>query len=73
MERLPNGLYSPEFRAEAVKLVEQTGMSIDRAATQLSIPKSRLSNWVRAKKKGKRPANPPCFSGWGIWQPAMRQ
>ncbi len=52
MERLPNGLYSPEFRAEAVKLVEQTGMSIDRAATQLSIPKSRLSNWVRAKKKG---------------------
>jgi len=21
----------------------------------------------------KRPANPPCFSGWGIWQPAMRQ
>lgn len=32
MERLPKGLYSPEFRAEAAKLVEQTGMSIDRAA-----------------------------------------
>ena len=26
MERLPKGLYSPEFRVEAVKLVEQTGM-----------------------------------------------
>ena len=52
MERLPKGLYSPEFRAEAVKLVEQTGMSIDRAAKQLSIPKSSLSNWVRAAKKG---------------------
>ena len=30
MERLPKGLYSPEFQAEAVKLVEQKGMSIDR-------------------------------------------
>lgn len=52
MERLPKGLYSPEFRAEAVKLVEQTGKSIDRAAKQLSIPKSSLSKWVRAAKKG---------------------
>ena len=52
MERLPKGLYSAEFRAEAVKLVEQTGMFIDRAAKQLSIPKSSLSNWVRAAKNG---------------------
>ena len=52
MERLPKGLYSPEFRVEAVKLVEQTGMSIERAAKQLLIPKSSLSNWVRAAKKG---------------------
>ena len=52
MKRMPKGLYSPEFRAEAVKLAEQTGMSIDRAAKQLSIPKSSLSNWVRAAKKG---------------------
>ena len=52
MERLPKGVYSSEFRAEAVKLVEQTGMSIDRAAKQLLIPKSSLSSWVRAAKKG---------------------
>lgn len=51
MERLPKGLYSPEFRAQAVKLVEQTGMSIDPAAKQLLIPKSSLGNWVRAAKK----------------------
>ena len=24
-------------------------------------------------EEGKPPANPPCFSGRGIWQPAMRQ
>ncbi len=52
MERTPRGLYSPEFRAEAVKLIEQTGLSVDRAAKQLSIPKSSLGNWVRAAKKG---------------------
>ena len=40
MERTPKGLYSPEFRAEAVKLIEKTGLSVDRAAKQLSIPKS---------------------------------
>ena len=53
MERIPKGLYSPEFRAEAVKLVEQTGLSVDQAAKQLSIPKSSLGNWVRMARKGK--------------------
>jgi len=53
MERMPKGLYTPEFRAEAVKMVESTGMSVGRAAKQLSIPKSSLDNWVRAAREGK--------------------
>jgi transposase len=53
MERTPKGIYTPEFRAEAVKLVETTGMSVARAAKQLSLPKSSLDNWVRASRKGK--------------------
>lgn len=53
MERTPKGIYTPEFRAEAVKLVEATGMSIARAAKQLSMPKSSLDNWVRAAREGK--------------------
>lgn len=53
MERIPKGIYTPEFRAEAVKLVEATGMSVGRAAKQLSIPKSSLDNWVRAAREGK--------------------
>ncbi len=53
MERTPKGLYTPEFRAEAVKLVEVTGMSVARAAKQLSMPKSNLDNWVRAAREGK--------------------
>jgi transposase len=53
MERIPKGIYTPEFRAEAVKLVESTGMSIARAAKQLSMPKSSLDNWVRTAREGK--------------------
>jgi transposase len=53
MERIPKGIYTPEFRAEAVKLVETTGLSVARAAKQLSMPKSSLDNWVRASREGK--------------------
>jgi transposase len=52
MERIPKGVYTPEFRSEAVKLVEATGMTASRAARQLSMPKSSLSNWIRASRKG---------------------
>ena len=48
MERTPKGIYTPEFRAEAVKLVETTRMSVARAAKQLSMPKSSLDNWGRS-------------------------
>ena len=48
MERLPKGIYTQEFRAEAVKLVE----AVDAAAKRLSVPKSSLGNWVRASRTG---------------------
>lgn len=53
MERIPKGIYTPEFRVEAVELVQTTGMSVAKAARQLSMPKSSLDNWVRAAKAGK--------------------
>jgi transposase len=37
MERTPKGIYTPEFRAEAVKLVETTGMSINQVARATGI------------------------------------
>ena len=43
MERIPRGLYTPEFRLEAVKLVEETGMSIVQAAKQLSVPQEQFA------------------------------
>lgn len=53
MARIPKGIYTPEFRAEAVKLVEAEGLSVDQAAKRLSVPKSSLGNWVRAARAGK--------------------
>ena len=52
MERTPRGIYTAEFRAEAIKLVETAGVPVARAAKQLSIPKSSLANWLRASRKG---------------------
>ena len=53
MERTPKRIYTPEFPAEAVKFVEATGMSVGKAAKQVSMPKSSRDNWVRAAREGK--------------------
>ncbi len=53
MKRIPQGRYTKEFRAEAVKLVTEQGLSIPEAARRLDIPKSTISNWVKASKAGK--------------------
>jgi transposase len=52
MVRIPKAVYTPEFRAEAVKLVENEGLSVGLAAKRLSIPKGTLANWVRGSVAG---------------------
>ena len=50
--------YTPEFRAEAVKLVTEQGLSQETAAQRLAIPKGTLANWVAAAKASTRPSTP---------------
>jgi transposase len=50
--------YTPEFRAEAVKLVSEQGLSQETAAKRLAIPKGTLANWVAASKASTRPSAP---------------
>jgi len=45
MERIPNAADTPEFRAEAVKLVEAVGLTAGQAAKRLSMPKARLQTY----------------------------
>jgi transposase len=50
--------YTPEFEAEAVKLVLEQGLTRLEAAKRLSIPKGTLRNWVANAKGGSLPAAP---------------
>lgn len=42
--------YTPEFRAEAVALVEQEGVTQSQVARDLGISQSLLSKWVQNAK-----------------------
>lgn len=53
MHKMPRGSYSPEFRHEAVKLVEASGLFIAQVGLQLSVPKSRLGGCARAAQEDK--------------------
>jgi transposase len=50
--------YTPEFRAEVVKLVTEQGLSQETAAKRLSIHKGTLANWVANSKPSTRPSAP---------------
>jgi transposase len=50
--------YAPEFRAEAVKLVTEQGLSQEAAAKRLSIPKGTLAYWIAASKSSSHPSAP---------------
>lgn len=49
--------YSPELRAEAVRLVLEHGMTQSDAAQRLSVPKGTMANWVAAAKHGRGPVS----------------
>jgi transposase len=51
--------YTPEFRAEAVKLVLAQGLTLEEAAQRIAIPQGTLANWVSAAKRGTDSAAPP--------------
>jgi transposase len=59
MSKAEKRKYTLEFRAEAVKLVLEQGMTLEEAADRLALPKGTLSNWVIAAKRGDgQPAAP---------------
>lgn len=53
MERIPKGVYTQEFREQAVKLVEGEGLPITEAARRLKVPAGSLKNWLYAARAGK--------------------
>ena len=53
MERIPRGIYTREFREQAVRLHEVDGMTIPEVAKRLSLPGGTLKNWVYVAHRGK--------------------
>jgi transposase len=52
MERIPKGAYTPEFRAQAVRLIEE-GAAMTEVSRQLSVPLGSLKKWLYALGAGK--------------------
>jgi transposase len=52
MEKVPKGIYTREFKEEAVKLVTEAGLSIPEVGRRLSVGKSTIEYWVRKAKAG---------------------
>jgi transposase len=53
MERLPKGVYTQEFRDEAVRLIEQGGLTITEVSRRLSVPIGSVKNWLYVFRAGK--------------------
>jgi transposase len=52
MEKLPKGVYTQEFRLQAVKLVLEQGLTMRLAAQQLMLLAKTLGGWVKAARAG---------------------
>lgn len=46
MQQIPRGVYTKEFREQAVRLVLEEGLSIPQAGQRLSMSPKTLANWV---------------------------
>jgi len=50
--------YSPEMKAEAVKMVIEQGLTQEETGKRLSIPKGNIGNWVAAARAALRIGKP---------------
>ncbi|HRD66858.1 MAG TPA: transposase, partial [Candidatus Competibacter sp.] len=58
MQRLPRGVYTKEFREQAVRLLLEEGLSILQAGQRLSMSPKALANWVSAARRAGDPGRP---------------
>jgi len=52
MQRRKRRSFTPEFRANAVRLVREGSKSLPQVAKDLDLTESALRNWVRASARG---------------------
>lgn len=54
IKKLPGAEYSPEFREQAVRTYQESGLSVAGVAKRLLLPKSELPRVLRRLKSLKR-------------------
>lgn len=47
MEKIPRGVFTTEFKEEAVKMVTDGGLGISEVSRRLSLGKSTLARWIK--------------------------
>lgn len=52
MKKLPRQVYTKEFKAEAVRLVTEEGLSVCEASRRLSVPNQTFSKWLSKVRAG---------------------
>jgi transposase len=55
MSPKPRRLFTPEQKAEAVRIVQQSGKSIAQVAKEMGLTASALRNWVRQAEIDQQP------------------
>lgn len=52
--KIERRLYTPEFKAEAVRLVLEYGYTCDDAGKKLGVPSKSIANWARPLRQQNR-------------------
>ena len=58
--------FSPQFKAEAVQMVIETGKPIAEVARDLGINDGTLGNWVKAWRRCQSRARDPSCPRWSV-------
>jgi len=65
MERRKRRSFTPEFRAEAVRLVREGSKSRPQVAKDLNLTESALRNWVEVRARSRQSRSPlPSERNW---------
>ena len=52
MGKVPRGVYTKEFKEEAVKMVTEGGLSIPEVSRRVSVNESSIRYWIKRAKEG---------------------
>ena len=65
MKRIPRRIFREEFKREAIKLVNEQGLTIAEASKKLDIASKSLRTWMKQEQAGLNSFDVDCTSSIG--------